>query len=209
MAGIACLYELALVGVGMAGRTSGERDACIARLVVSARGMALLARGIQVGSGQRVARLRVVETVLIDLCCFPVNGGVALEAVGSETALVLVFVAGNATWREAKPGAIQIFGRQQDTFRRCDVLRVVTGTATDAGVFAIEQISGPGVIESFWRWVPMNHCKVLSVMVGVALYASRSCGSILWKGGVEALVVLQFLRDFLVAFDTAKGRRRG
>lgn len=73
--------------------------------------MAALALNVFVFAGEREARLGVIEGVAVDAGRFPVNRGVAAGAVVTEPALVLIFVACDATGREAKPGAIEIFVR--------------------------------------------------------------------------------------------------
>ena len=100
-----------------------------------------------------------------------------LRAFWTEAALVFVFMASDATGREAHPGVIQVFGCEQSAGRSHNVLRGVAGTAADAHVLAIEHISRFGVIESLWGWVPMEQVEVLTIVVGVAFYAGRTRGT--------------------------------
>lgn len=94
VAEVAVLLELALVGIAVAADAGGELQSSKALLTVVARQMALLAGRGQMRSGERVAGLGVVEVLLVDLRGLPVDGRMALRAVGSKAALMLVFVAG-------------------------------------------------------------------------------------------------------------------
>ena len=111
MAGVAALLELAFVRIVMAVRAGCKLDACVARLAVGAWRYGSSGMNVLVLAGEREARLRVIEGVAVDAGRFPVNRRVAPGAVVPEAALVLILVACDATGREAKPGAIQIFVR--------------------------------------------------------------------------------------------------
>jgi hypothetical protein len=148
MAGLATLAEFALVGIVVAGRASLEGYADVAWLAVRTGGMAALAWGAEVRPGEPVTRLGVVEALLVDPDGLPINGRMALGAVGSESALMLVLVAGYASGRKAKPGAIQILGGQQGASRCGYVLRIMTGAAPDGGVLSVERIPRLCVIKS-------------------------------------------------------------
>jgi len=95
--GLATLREASVVRIGMAVRTLAEGNPGVARLIVRARRVALLAAYIRVHSGERIARVRVVEFLYVNR--FPVAVGVTLQAVGSQAPLVLVFVTGRARLR--------------------------------------------------------------------------------------------------------------
>jgi len=108
VAGVASLFELAFVGIGMTETAFRELDAGESRLAIVANCMALLAWGAPVFPGERKPRFRVVEALRIDSSFLPVEGRMALSTVCSKAALVLVFMTCNATGRETEPGAIQI-----------------------------------------------------------------------------------------------------
>lgn len=78
-----------------------------------------------------IARVRVVESLLLDGCGFPVRGVVAALAVCPEPAVVMVFVARYAGRREAHPSARQIFIGKMSTLRGRDVFRQVAVATSD------------------------------------------------------------------------------
>jgi hypothetical protein len=92
-------------------------------------------------SREWVARLRVVEAKPVNLGVLPIGSRMALCAFSSKSALVPVFMTGDAAGRETHPGAIQILVREQDALRRRNEFCVMTGTATNACVLSIEQIA--------------------------------------------------------------------
>ena len=75
VARLARLVELTFVRIAMTIRTVFEFDARILRLSIRARRMAAFALDVPMLAGERIARLRVVERLLIKvLCCsFPVS----------------------------------------------------------------------------------------------------------------------------------------
>lgn len=209
VAGVACLLEFALVRVAMASGAGGELQPCVSWQAIGAGGVAFLAGCVQVRPGKRIARLRVVEVFRIDLGGLPIDGGMTLTTVGSEAALMLVFMAGDAVGRQAEPGAIQVLCPEQSARRRRDMLGYVAGAAADADVLAVERISGLRVIEAFRCRIPVQKGEVLSVVIRVALNAGRAGRTRARESGVKPLVPLQLIRDLAMAFDTAKGRGSG
>jgi len=171
--------------------------------------VAFLAGCVQVRAGEWIARLRVVELLLVDTGSLPVDGRVALCAVASKAALVLVFVACNATGRKAQPCVIQILGPQLRSRGWKDVLGCMAGTARNTGVFPIERVTGLRVIKAPRGRVPMEQVEVFPVVIGVAFDAGRSGRSGVGKCRMESLVPLQFVFDFAMAFQTVKSRRPG
>ena len=151
----------------------------------------------------------MVEVLGIDPGPLPSGGGVALRAVGSESSLMLVLMAGDATGRQTKPGTIQLLGGEFGTRLHRNVLRCVAGAAAYADVLAVESIPGLGVIETLRRWVPMYEGKVLAVVIGVALDTSCSPGPFAGIASMKAPVLYQLGLDLLMAIDAAKGRRPG
>ena len=113
----------------MADRAGCKIDARISGLAVITCCVALLAFDFAVCACKGVARLGVVKCLLIDFCGLPVRRRVAGLAFRSEAALVMVFVAGNATGSETKVGAIEVFVAQERPRGRSNVLCVVAGPA--------------------------------------------------------------------------------
>jgi len=122
-------------------------------------------------ASQRVAGFRVVKRLAVNRSRLPVGGRVASSAIGSEAALVSVFMTTEATRREAEPGPIQILVLQKSTRLRGNVLCRVAGAATHARVLSVERVSSLGVIESLRGRSPMNHLKIGSVVIRMALDA--------------------------------------
>jgi hypothetical protein len=90
----------------MAIGTLAERNSGVTRLVVRAWGMTLRTRNLRVQAGERIFCLRMIE--LSHRHRLPVVVVVALQTVFSQTALVLVLVAGGASGGYAQEGLVQI-----------------------------------------------------------------------------------------------------
>ena len=99
VAGLATLQETPPVRILVAIGTLVERNSRITRPIVHTLRMALGARHLSVQTGQRIARLRVIE--LTDADCFPVFKVVALLTGLPEPSVVRVLVAGSAGGRQA------------------------------------------------------------------------------------------------------------
>jgi len=161
-------------------------------------------------ASQRIACLRVVETLLIDAGGFPVHRRVASRAIWPKPPLVLVFVARSATGRKSHPRAPKVFSSEKRPRRCRDVLGGVACAAAYACVLAIENVSRLQVIKSFGRGVPMDHLKVHTVVVGVAFDAGSTGRARSGKRGMKPPILLKFRRYFLVAFKAVKRwRMRG
>ena len=93
VARLTSLFELALVGIRVAGGACGELQSEVSGLSVGARGVALFAGGFAMGPGERVARLGVVEMLPVEFGGLPVDGRVTLSAIGAQAALVLIRMA--------------------------------------------------------------------------------------------------------------------
>ena len=153
-------------------------------------------------AGQRVAGFRVVKCLAVNRGRLPVPSRVASSAIGSETALMGVFMTTEAPRREAEPGPIQILALQKRSRLRGNVLRRVAGAATHARVLSVERVSGLGVIESLRRRSPVNHLEIGSVVIRMALDAccSRRAGPGI--GRMKTLVRLNLVGNFLMALQT-------
>lgn len=93
-------------------------------------------------AGQREVSLGVIEVLSIDAGCLPVDGGVASGAVGSETSLMLVFMACLTTGCETKPGAAKILTGHERAHLRGNMLRRMAAATADDCMFPIERVAG-------------------------------------------------------------------
>lgn len=84
------------------------------------------------------------------------------------------------------------------------MLRCMAGAAGGCCVFAVEKIARLAVVKASGRWIPMQHVEVFAVMVGVAFDAGRPWRAAQRKASVQAVVVLDFGRNFRVTFGAAK-----
>lgn len=75
--------------------------------------MTALALHLAVCPGQRITRLRVIETSLFNSRSLPIRGRVAMGAIVAKAALVRIFVTCCALGRQAHPGAAEILAREQ------------------------------------------------------------------------------------------------
>jgi hypothetical protein len=87
------------------------------------------------------------------------------------------------------------------------MLRIMTGPATHANVFAIQDKASLRVIEALGRWIPVDHLKINAVVIGVALYAGFALGSAARKRGMQSSVLLYFSGDFLMTLEAVKDWR--
>ena len=85
--------------------------------------MALCARNLRVQTGQRVARLRVIE--LRDADRLPVRGVVALQTIRTQLTFVFILMTGGTRGRNSKECVIQIFGFDGRSFRGRNLTRRV------------------------------------------------------------------------------------
>lgn len=129
--------------------------------------MALRALHLSVQSGQRIARLRVIE--LADADGLPVFEVVALLAGLPQSSVVGILVAGRASRPQSQISPVQVFDLDGGAFLRTDARRRVTAIAGQARVFAQKRISSRLVVEGFD--VPLNQREVLAIMFRVAARA--------------------------------------
>ena len=162
------LREGTVVRVLVAIGALAEWNADVLRLAIGTVGVALRALHRRVQAGERVTGLGVIELGLVD--SFPVDEVMAEMAVGPQSALVKVLVAGHAGRGQTKVGAVQILFLDGRAFRGRDVGGVVALVAVYSSVLALKQISGFFVIEGLD--IPLDEGKVLAVVIGVAASAS-------------------------------------
>ncbi len=108
MTRLAALLELAFMRVCVAIGAVSKLDLRIARPPIAACNVTFFAGRLFVHAGERIARLRMIETRGHDLRLLPVCRGVALRAARSEPALVRIQMASRALSRKAHPGAAKI-----------------------------------------------------------------------------------------------------
>ena len=209
VAGIASLLELAFVRIAMTVRAICERNPGIAHLTARIRSVTALAKDVAMFTGQGIARLGMIESLLADRRRFPIQGGVAARAVRAESALVRILMTGATTRREPKPGAVQILIWQEGTCLRGDVLRTVAHATTHPYMLTVEHVPRLRVIESLRRWIPPHHLKIDSIVVRMTFHASRAGGARPRKCGVKPPVLSYFRGNFAMALKTLKGRRPG
>lgn len=97
---------------------------------------------------------------------FPIVVSVALQAILTETAIVVIFVAGCASRREPKISSAEFFNFNGGPFSRGDMLRRVALGASQSGVFALKIVASLLVIEVLN--VPLDQWKILAIVIGMA-----------------------------------------
>ena len=169
VAGLAALREAPVMRVFVAIGALVKRNAHVLRLAVWSIGMALGALHLGMQAGQGIARLRVIElglTGLADIDRLPIHKIVALQAVRSQAALVLILVTRDATRRETKICPARVLDFYGRAFLRRDVARIVAFITGQALVFAFEQVSRFFMIEGLD--VPLDQREVFPVVFRVA-----------------------------------------
>jgi len=111
--------------------------------------MALFAKHLEMLAGERVSRLGVVE-ILGSLGLLPVLYVVAVLTVLAKPAFVVVLMTGHALGRCTEIRAGRILSFQECADLREHVRRGVALFAVDAGMFALQGISGQTMIELFF-----------------------------------------------------------
>lgn len=139
VARLAGLLEFAFVRIAMTVTARLEAQACIARLTVRSRSVAALAQHGAMCAAQRISSLRVIESLLIEVCGggFPINSRVTPRAILAEAPLVPVFMTTPATRRESHPRAAQVLASQKLFGCRRNVLCIVACAAHNSRVLAV------------------------------------------------------------------------
>lgn len=141
--------------------------------------------------------LRMIE--LSDADRLPIDIVVAREAVLTQSALVLILMAGNTCSRDAKVCSIQILGLDRSTFPRRNVRSIVALVASQPRVPAFERVSRVFVIEGLD--VPLDQWKIFSVMFRVAVCALLTGTGRNVIAGVQALARGETSGDFGMAIQ--------
>ena len=106
---------------------------------------------------------------LVDVDRLPIDEIVALQAIRSQCAFVLILMASSAGLGHTQESVIQIFDLDRCSLGRRNSRRSVTLVAGQASMPAFKGISGLPVIECFY--VPLDQRKVCAVMVRMAARA--------------------------------------
>ncbi len=179
-----------------------ERNAHVLRLAVRPVGVALGALDLGMQASQGIAGLRVVKlrlTGLADIDRLPVHKIVALQAVRSEAAFVLIFVAGNATRRQTKIGSARILDFDRRAFLGRDVGRVMAFVACQTSVLAFEQVSRFLVIERLD--VPFDQREIFPIVFRVAACALLAGTGRNVVSCMQSLANVEARGDFSVAIQ--------
>ena len=142
----------------------------------------------------------MVELAYVD--GFPVDEVVARLAVGAQTSLVEVLVAGNAGSQQAQIRPIQVLVLDGRPFLRSDVRGIVALVAFQSGMLAFEHISSFLMVKRLG--IPLDQREILPIMFRVAAgtFLARAWGKVVC--GVQALVGFQAAGDLSVALQALK-----
>jgi len=203
VAGLAALREAPVMRVFVAIGALAKRNAHVLRLAVWSIRMALGALHLGMQAGQGIARLRMIKlglTALADIDRFPIHKIVALQAVRSQAAFVLILVTRDASCRETKicPGRVLDFDGR--AFLGGDVARIVAFVTGQAFVFAFKHVPRFFMIEGFD--VPLDQREVHAVVIGVAAGALLAGARRDVVGGVQTFVGREPDRNLGVTFHT-------
>lgn len=159
-------------------------NAGILWLAVGSVRMALGALHLGVQTGQRIARFGMVE--LPDVERLPVLIVVALQAVRTQPAFVLILVAGHARGGQAQIAPVKVLVLDRSPLLRTHVQGAVAAAASEAGVLAFQHVTGIFVIEGLD--VPFDQGKVFAVVFRMAARTFLAGTQRNVKCGVQAAV---------------------
>ena len=197
VARLAALRKTAAMRIFVAVRTLIEGNSDILWLAVGTVRVALRALHLRMQSGQRIARLGVIE--LRDADLLPVDEVVTGLALRSQASFVLIFVAGGAGSRDPEIGADQILFFDCCPLLRRDVRWIVTLGALDPCMLAFEDVSDLFVVEGLR--VPFHEREVFTIVFRVTsrAFLARACGDVV--SSVQSPVGRQASSDFGVAIE--------
>lgn len=202
VAGLAALREAAMMRVFVTIGALVERNAHVLRLAVRPVGVALGALYLGMQASQRIAGLRVVKlrlTGLADIDRLPVHKTVALQAIRTQAAFVLILVAGNATRRQTKIGAARVLDFDRRAFLERNVRGIVALAALQPSMLAFEQVPRFLVIERLD--VPFDQREIFAIVFRVTARAflARTGWNIV--SCMQSLVGVEAHGDFGVAIQ--------
>lgn len=184
-------FEASSVRVRVARVASAELNAGPFRLLAGASGdVALLAEHFFVASRQHEAGLRMVEVGNFR----PVGRVVAIGAVLSELAFVLIHVTRDALVGDSQEGLVQIHHADIESFGSGNALHVVALCAGEICVLALKRPSGLRVVELLLAGLPLDQLKGGSVVLRMATPA-----------GLAPIVLLYDARMITATFGNARG----
>ena len=184
-----------------------ERNAHVLRLAVRPVGVALGTLHLGVQAGQGIACLRVIKlglTGLADIDRLPIHEIVALLAIRTQAAFVLIFMAGNAAGRQTEVGSARVLDFDGRAFLGRDVGRIVALVTGQARVLAFQQVSRFLVIERLD--VPLDQREVFPVVLRVATGTFLTGARRDVIGGVQAFMSGKPGRDFGVTVQALQRR---
>lgn len=168
VAGFAGLWKGSVMRIGMAVAASCEWDFGEAWLA-ALRGcrVTFLATHLRVQPREREVRL-----VVIEFCGgLPIDKIVTLRAGLPQLAAVRVLVTRHAIGGQAKKRKVRVPHLDQRANSSADVRRVVALAAGNAGVLALQRISGLVVVEAFFRRNPVDQMKILAIVLRMTFRA--------------------------------------
>lgn len=164
MAGLATLRKAAAMRIFVTVGALVERNTHIPRLAISSIGVALGAWNLRMHAEQRITGLGVIE--LPDTNRLPVREVMTGLAIWAKTALVLVFMACDATRGDPQVGLAEILDLDRCSLMRRNVGGVMALGTRDARVFALELVTRVPVTEGLD--VPFDQRKVFAVVFRMA-----------------------------------------
>lgn len=169
------------------------------------RAVTFLAGDWFVPSGERVARLRVVEARER----FPAVHVVAALAIAAELAAVGVRMARQAIARQPEECARQQLFANQMPLSIGDVLWRVTAPAIQPGVLSFQGVAGLGMVKPFGRGIPFDEIEIFAIVLGVAGDAGLAGCALGEQSRVQAAAILEAVGDERVAVQAFEGGTAG
>lgn len=167
VAGLAALREGAMVRVFVTVGTLAEWNSGVSGFAVRSRCVALGALHLCVQSGQRIARLAMIELPNVD--GFPVFKVVTRLTGLSETSVVWILVASCTGGGQTEVSPSEIFDSDRDAFRGGNSRRCMTAIAAQSRMLAFESVSRLFVIECLD--VPLDEREIFAIVFRVAARA--------------------------------------
>jgi len=170
-----------------------------AGLAVVAGSVALDAIDLRVRAGQRVAGFGMIES---GFCVLPIYGRMALGAVGTELALVVVLVAVEAIAIESEKRLAHIHQFDPAALVGNHFLRGVTLVAGLLRVVPDQRPTGTRVIKLLLGWLPLDELHIGPVVLGMAGAAGLAAVGLANNAGVEAASGSDAGGDLLMTIKT-------
>lgn len=199
-------FERAFVGIDVAVGAGIELHVLVAcrptRLI---RLVAFFASDLDVETGQRIARLRMVKLIR----GFPIRKVVALQAVVAELALMHIFVARHAILRQSEKGPGEILHLNERTLVRNHISGHVTLLTGNAGVLSFQVVARQPVVKLFLRRLPVDQVEIRAIVLQMAANAVLPVWVAHLDLEVISVLAAETSGDFFVAIQALEGRRGG